>query len=25
MAAVQKIHNMFWASKGRDVSWYTAS
>ncbi|MFE4107024.1 superoxide dismutase, Ni [Almyronema epifaneia] len=25
MEAVQKIHNMFWATKDRDVSWYTAS
>ncbi|NEP15913.1 MAG: superoxide dismutase, Ni [Leptolyngbya sp. SIO4C1] len=25
MDAVQKIHNMFWATKERDVSWYTAS
>lgn len=25
MDAVQKIHNMFWATKGRDVSWYKAS
>lgn len=25
MEAVQKIHNMFWATKNRDVSWYTAS
>lgn len=25
MDAVQKIHNMFWATKNRDVSWYTAS
>jgi nickel superoxide dismutase len=23
--AVHKIHNMFWATKSRDVSWYTAS
>ena len=23
--AVQKIHEMFWATKGRDVSWYKAS
>jgi len=25
MAAVEKIHNMFWASKNRDVQWFTAS
>ena len=25
MEAVQKIHTMFWATKNRDVSWYTAS
>lgn len=25
MAAVQKVHEMFWASKDRSVSWYTAS
>ncbi len=25
MAAVEKIHGIFWASKGRDVTWYTAS
>ncbi len=25
MDAVQKIHNMFWATKERDVSWYKAS
>lgn len=25
MEAVQKIHGMFWATKSRDVSWYTAS
>ncbi|MEO0539065.1 MAG: superoxide dismutase, Ni [Cyanobacteria bacterium P01_A01_bin.123] len=25
MAAVQKIHTMFWATKERDVAWYTAS
>lgn len=25
MDAVQKIHNMFWATKDRDVSWYVAS
>ncbi|MGB3311012.1 MAG: superoxide dismutase, Ni [Nodosilinea sp.] len=25
MEAVHKIHNMFWATKSRDVSWYTAS
>jgi nickel superoxide dismutase len=25
MAAVEKIHNIFWATKGRDVAWYTAS
>jgi nickel superoxide dismutase len=25
MAAVEDIHNMFWATKGRDVPWITAS
>ena len=25
MAAVNKIHTMFWATKGRDVTFYTAS
>ena len=25
MAAVEKIHNMFWTSKGRSDSWITAS
>lgn len=25
MDAVHKIHNMFWATKNRDVSWYKAS
>ena len=25
MDAVQKIHEMFWATKGRDVPWYKAS
>ncbi|MEL6554341.1 MAG: superoxide dismutase, Ni [Cyanobacteria bacterium J06621_11] len=25
MEAVQKIHNIFWETKSRDVSWYTAS
>ena len=25
MKAVQKIHNIFWETKSRDVSWYTAS
>jgi nickel superoxide dismutase len=25
MAAVEKVHKMFWATKNRDVSWYTAS
>ena len=25
MAAIQKIHSMFWATKGRDVTYYTAS
>lgn len=24
MDTVQKIHEMFWATKGRDVEWYTA-
>ena len=25
MTAVQEIHNIFWATKGRDVTYYTAS
>ncbi|HAY50411.1 MAG TPA: superoxide dismutase, Ni, partial [Acidimicrobiaceae bacterium] len=25
MAAVEKIHNMFWESKGREVTYYEAS
>lgn len=25
MVAVEKIHNIFWATKGRDVPYYTAS
>ncbi len=25
MSQVEKIHNMFWESKGREVPWYTAS
>ncbi len=25
MAEIEKIHNIFWATKGRDVAWYTAS
>ena len=25
MATIEKIHNMFWATKNRDVTWYTAS
>jgi len=25
MAAVEDIHNIFWAAKGRDVAYYTAS
>ena len=25
MATVEKIHNMFWAAKGREVAFYTAS
>jgi len=25
LETVEKIHNMFWASKNRDVPWYTAS
>ena len=25
MEAVQKIHDMFWTTKGRDISWYKAS
>ena len=24
MTSIEKIHNIFWASKNRDVSWYTA-
>ena len=24
MDAIQEIHNIFWATKGREVSWYTA-
>jgi nickel superoxide dismutase len=25
MEAVQKIHTIFWSTKSRDISWYTAS
>ncbi len=25
MEAIEKIHNMFWATKKRDISWYKAS
>lgn len=25
MASIKKIHEIFWATKGRDVAWYTAS
>ena len=25
MAAIEEIHNIFWASKGRDDAWVTAS
>ena len=25
MDAIKEIHNLFWASKGREVTWYTAS
>jgi nickel superoxide dismutase len=25
MAAIENIHNIFWATKGRDVAWYTAA
>ncbi|MEL6248230.1 MAG: superoxide dismutase, Ni [Cyanobacteria bacterium J06648_16] len=25
MDTVKKIHDMFWATKGKDVAWYTAS
>jgi len=25
MANIQKIHDIFWATKGREVTWYTAS
>jgi nickel superoxide dismutase len=25
MAAIKKVHEMFWESKGKDVPWYTAS
>ena len=25
MSAIEEIHNIFWASKSRDVAWYTAS
>ena len=25
METIEKIHNIFWSTKGRDVPWYTAS
>ncbi|MEC9072775.1 MAG: superoxide dismutase, Ni, partial [Myxococcota bacterium] len=25
MDAVKEIHDLFWATKGRDIAWYTAS
>lgn len=25
MAQIENIHNVFWATKGRDIPWYTAS
>ena len=25
MDAIQEIHGIFWATKGRDITWYTAS
>ena len=25
MSQIENIHNMFWASKGREIPWYTAS
>ena len=25
MAAIEKIHGIFWATKGRNIGWYTAS
>ena len=25
MAQIENIHNIFWATKGRDIPWYTAS
>ncbi|MGI9605177.1 MAG: superoxide dismutase, Ni [Acidimicrobiales bacterium] len=25
MAAIEEIHNIFWATKSRDIDWYTAS
>ena len=25
MEAIEAIHNLFWSTKGRDVTWYTAS
>ena len=25
MDAVKEIHTIFWATKGRDIAWYTAS
>ncbi len=25
MSMIENIHNMFWATKGRDIPWYTAS
>ncbi len=25
MAQIENVHNIFWATKGRDIPWYTAS
>jgi len=25
MAMIENVHNIFWATKGRDIPWYTAS
>ncbi len=25
LSQIEAIHNMFWATKGRDIPWYTAS
>ena len=25
METIEKIHHIFWSTKGRDVPWYTAS